>query len=334
MRILVTGGAGFIGSEFVRQLKEEVAVLDSLTYAGDLKRLEKVMSRISFFRADVHDMEQIQKIFKDFKPEVVVHFAAETHVDRSILFPTQFYETNVIGTHNVLQASLETGVELFINVSTDEVYGEREDEGRFKEDDPLRPGSPYAVSKAAADMLGRAFMRTYGLPVITVRPSNNYGPWQYPEKLVPVVIAKALKDEPIPVYGTGENLREWIHVSDTARALIEILKNPRPGEIYNIGSGIELKNIDVVKKILRILGKPEDLITFVRDRAGHDFRYSLNTKKIQKEIGWSPEIGFDEGLYQTVMWYIEHMEWLEEKIKTVRSFWEMVYENESGDNRS
>ena len=196
----------------------------------------------------------------------------------------------------------------------------------------MNPGSPYAVSKAASDMLGRAFMRTYGLPVITVRPSNNYGPWQYPEKLIPVVIAKALNNEPIPVYGSGENIREWIHVSDTAYALIKILKTPRPGEIYNIGSEIELKNIEVVKKILGILGKPEDLITFVRDRAGHDFRYSLNINKIKRDIGWSPRINFDEGLQQTVNWYVAHRDWLEEKVKTARNFWKIVYKNESSNN--
>ena len=334
MRVLVTGGAGFIGSEFVRQLDGEVAVIDVLTYAGDMKRLESVLPRISFFNADIRDKEEIIKIFREFRPEVVVHFAAETHVDRSILYPTRFYETNIVGTHNVLQASLESGVEIFVNVSTDEVYGERKDGGSFREEDPLRPGSPYAVSKAASDMLGRAFMRTYGLPVITVRPSNNYGPWQYPEKLIPVVIAKALKNEPIPVYGTGENIREWIHVSDTARAVLEILKNPRPGEIYNIGSGIEMKNIEVVKKILQILGKPEDLIKFVKDRAGHDFRYSLNIEKIKREIGWSPKISFEDGVEQTVNWYVEHRDWLEDKIKTVRKFWKLVYEDESGNNGS
>ncbi len=335
MKILVTGGAGFIGSEFVRQAKDhEIFVIDSLTYAGDLERLKSVRDRINFFRVDIRDKKNLLKIFKDFRPEIVVHFAAQSHVDRSILNPAEFFETNVIGTHNLLEISLTTEVELFINISTDEVYGERRTEGRFKETDPMNPGSPYAVSKAAADMLGRAFMRTYGLPVITVRPSNNYGPWQYPEKLIPVVIAKALMSEPIPVYGTGENIREWTFVSDTVEAIYKIIEHGKPGEIYNVGSGEEFKNIEVVKMILKMLDKPESLITFVRDRAGHDFRYSLNIEKIQKEIGWRARTNFQSGLQQTVDWYLENINWLNKKVESVREYWNLIYNNESHHNRS
>ncbi len=333
MRILVTGGAGFIGSEFVRQnVEHSILVVDNLSYAGDQERLKGTNALLR--NVDIRNYLDLFRVFKEFSPDVVVHFAAQTHVDRSIFYPVEFYETNVIGTHNVLKASLETGVSLFVNISTDEVYGERLEEGKFKETDPLNPGSPYAVSKAAADMLGRAFMRTYGLPVITVRPSNNYGPWQYPEKLIPVVIARALNNEPIPVYGTGENIREWIHVEDTCRAIWQIVEKGRPGEIYNVGSGEEYRNIDVVKMILQIMQKPESLIKFVKDRAGHDFRYSINIEKIQNEIGWSPKISFDEGLKKTVNWYLENIDWLSRKIESVRQFWEIVYRDENSNNRS
>ncbi len=335
MKILVTGGAGFIGSEFVRQAKDhEIFVIDSLTYAGDLERIKCVQDHINFSRVDIRDKETLLKVFKDFSPVIVVHFAAQSHVDRSILNPYEFYKTNLIGTHNLLEISLSSGVELFINISTDEVYGERRYNRPFRENDPMNPGSPYAVSKAAADMLGRAFMRTYGLPVITVRPSNNYGPWQYPEKLIPVVIARALMNEPIPVYGTGENTREWTYVSDTVEAIYKIIEHGKPGEIYNVGSGEEFKNIEVVKMILKMLDKSENLITFVRDRAGHDFRYSLNIEKIQKEIGWIARTDFQSGLRQTVDWYLKNINWLNKKVKSVRDYWNLIYNNESYRNGS
>lgn len=328
MKLLVTGGVGFIGSEFVRQAVKrgyDTAVIDKLTYAGDLERLKGVWDRIRFYRADISNREFMEHIFEKEKPDVVVHWAAESHVDRSILNPTPFIETNIKGTQILLDISKEKDLKLFINIATDEVYGELGESGQFYENAPLNPNSPYSVSKAAADMLGRAYYRTYGLPVITVRPSNNYGWWQYPEKLIPVVILKALDDEPIPVYGTGENVREWLFVSDCADAVFEIIEKGKPGEIYNVGSGEEKRNIDVVKAILYILGKPESLITFVKDRPGHDFRYSLNIDKMKKEIGWEAKVRFEEGIEKTVRWYLEHLDWVKKKVEYLRDLWEKVY---------
>ncbi|BAT71077.1 dTDP-glucose 4,6-dehydratase [Thermosulfidibacter takaii ABI70S6] len=329
MKLLATGGAGFIGSEFVRQAVRrglKTVVVDKLTYAGDLARLREVENDVVFYRADIANREFIEHIFKAEKPDVVVHFAAETHVDRSILDATPFIETNVKGTQVLLEAAKETKVELFVNIATDEVYGELGEEGQFYEDTPLNPNSPYSVSKTAADMLGRAYYRTYGLPVITVRPSNNYGPWQYPEKLIPVVILKALRGEPIPVYGTGQNVREWLFVSDCAEAIFDIIDKGKPGEIYNVGSGIEKRNIEVVKAILDILGKPHDLITFVKDRPGHDYRYSLNTDKIKRETGWNVKTTFEIGIERTVKWYLDNMDWVNEKIKQLEEYWRKVYQ--------
>ncbi|GAB6072651.1 dTDP-glucose 4,6-dehydratase [Venenivibrio stagnispumantis] len=329
MKLLITGGAGFIGSEFVRQAVKkgfDTVVIDKLTYAGDLERLKEVEDKIKFYKADITNKEFIEFIFKKEKPDIVVHWAAESHVDRSILDPTPFIETNIKGTQILLDVARDTGIQKFINIATDEVYGELEtEEGQFYEDTPLNPNSPYSVSKASADMLGRAYYRTYGVPVITVRPSNNYGYWQYPEKLIPVVILKALNNEPIPVYGRGENIREWLFVSDCADAVFEIIQKGKIGEIYNVGSGEERKNIDVVKSILNILKKPESLITFVKDRPGHDFRYSLNTDKIEKEIGWKAKIKFEEGIEKTVKWYLENISWVERKLKYLKDYWEKVY---------
>ncbi len=328
MKILVTGGAGFIGSEFVRQAVKRgfnTVVVDKLTYAGDLERLKTVENRITFYKADITNKEFINWIFKKETPDIVVHWAAESHVDRSILDASPFIETNVKGTQVLLDAAKDNKTSLFINVATDEVYGELGKEGQFFENTPLNPNSPYSASKAAADMLGRAYYRTYGLPVITIRPSNNYGYWQYPEKLIPVVILKALNNEPIPVYGTGENVREWLFVSDCAEAVFEIIEKGKPGEIYNIGSGEERKNIEVVKAILSILDKPESLITFVKDRPGHDFRYSLNTEKIEREIGWKAKTKFEEGIEETVKWYLDNMDWVNRKVETLKEYWKKVY---------
>ncbi len=328
MKVLVTGGAGFIGSEFVRKavrLGYEVSVVDALTYAGDLERLREVEGRYRFYKVDISDREALEEVFVKEKPQVVVHFAAESHVDRSILYPQVFVKTNVEGTLNLLDLSRVYSVERFINVSTDEVYGELGEEGRFNEDSPLKPNSPYSVSKAAQDMLGRAYFRTYGLPVITVRPSNNYGPWQYPEKLIPVVIYKALKDSPIPVYGTGNNVREWLYVSDCAEAILMVMEKGVPGEVYNIASGIEKRNIEVVRLILDLLGKSYDLIEFVQDRPGHDYRYAMSADKIEKELGWRAKTNFEEGLKLTVEWYLENRDWLERKVESLRDFWQKVY---------
>ena len=328
MKFLITGGAGFIGSEFVRQAVKkglETIVVDKLTYAGDLERLKEVEDKINFYRADITNREFMEHIFKTEKPDVVVHWAAESHVDRSILDASPFIETNVKGTQVLLDVAKEIGVNLFVNIATDEVYGELGEEGQFYEDTPLNPNSPYSVSKASADMLGRAYYRTYGLPVITVRPSNNYGYWQYPEKLIPVVILKALNDEPVPVYGAGENVREWLFVSDCAEAVFEIIEKGKPGEIYNVGSGEERRNIDVVRSILQLLNKPEDLITFVKDRPGHDFRYSLNTEKIERELGWKAKVKFEEGIEKTVKWYLDNLEWVNRKVEYLKDYWKKVY---------
>lgn len=330
MKVLVTGGAGFIGSEFVRQTVTKgynTVVVDSLTYAGDIERLKEVKDSINFYQVDITDTDSLKEVFEREKPAIVVHFAAESHVDRSILDPHSFIKTNIEGTLNLLELSKQYKVQRFINISTDEVYGELGEEGKFREDSPLCPNSPYSVSKAAQDMLARAYSRTYGLPVITVRPSNNYGQWQYPEKLIPVVIVKALKDEPIPVYGQGLNIREWLYVSDCAEAVIEIIEKGRDGEIYNVASGIEKRNIEVVKSILDLLGKPHTLIEFVKDRPGHDYRYSMDATKIERELGWKAKTDFETGLKKTVKWYVENIDWVERKIDYLREYWGKVYKN-------
>ena len=317
-RLLVTGGAGFIGSEFVRQALKRgygVAVVDKLSYAGDLERLKEISGEIAFYQADITDREAVEKVFRAERPDSVVHWAAESHVDRSISDATPFLDTNVKGTQVMLDISKNYGVQKFINISTDEVYGDLKEDGQFYETTPLNPSSPYSVSKASADMLGRAYYRTYGLPVITVRPSNNYGPWQYPEKLIPVVVLKALNNEKVPVYGKGENVREWLFVSDCTDGIFEILEKGSINDIYNIGSGEEKRNIDVVKTILQILGKPEGLIEFVEDRLGHDFRYSLNSDKLRAQTGWKVKTSFSEGIEETVKWYVDNMGWVKSKLK-------------------
>ena len=303
---LVTGGCGFIGSEFVRQgirRGYKIVVVDKLTYAGDLKRLKEVKGKYRFYKADIRNRKKIEEIFKKEKPQAIVHFAAESHVDRSINDALPFVKTNVEGTLNLLEISKKYKVERFIHTSTDETYGEIE-KGKFTEKSSLSPNSPYAAAKASADLLIKSYIRTYNFPAIIIRPCNNYGPWQYPEKLIPLTILKALKNKKIPVYGKGINVREWLYVCDCCEAIFLVLEKGRIGEIYNIGSGQEKRNIDVVYAILKILGKPNTLIEFVRDRPGHDLRYALNTDKIKKEISWQAKVKFEEGIKKTVDWYL------------------------------
>lgn len=331
-KLLVTGGAGFIGSEFVRQgVKKgyKIAVVDTLTYAGDLERIKEAAKDISFHYADIANRDSINGIFKKEKPDAVIHWAAESHVDRSIIDASPFLDTNIKGTQVVLETARVCGVEKFINISTDEVYGELGEDGQFLETTPLNPNSPYSVSKASADMLGRAYHRTHGLPVITVRPSNNYGPWQYPEKLIPVVVLKAINNEKIPVYGRGKNIREWLFVSDCADAVFTILEKGDVGEIYNVGSGEEKINIDVVRHILQILNKPEGLIEFVKDRLGHDFRYSLDSEKVRKQLGWRNLVSFNAGIEKTVKWYMDNMAWVKGNLEHISNYWKMVYAHKS-----
>lgn len=320
-KILVTGGAGFIGSAFVKGLLSrkgapELIVVDKLTYAGDLERLREVKEKYKFYRVDICDKPRIDSIFKKERPDAVVNFAASTHVDRSIVDATPFIETNVRGTQVLLDASRRTRVGKLVHLSTDEVYGDIM-EGKFNENSGLKPNSPYAASKASADLLIKSYIRTYNFPAVILRPSNNYGPWQYPEKLIPVIIYHALKNKGIPIYAKGLNAREWLYVSDCAEAIRLALENSKPAEIYNIGSGCEERNINVAKRILDILGKPHSLIKFVADRPGHDCRYALDSTKIRK-LGWAPRADFESQLKVIVEWYKQNLSWLELKLNKCR----------------
>ena len=318
---LVTGGAGFIGSNFLHYMLQahpdaRFVCLDKLTYAGNLDNLAAVLDdpRLRFVRGDICDREGVFRLFAEEKPDYVVNFAAETHVDRSIDDPGVFLRTNILGTQTLMDACREYGVVRFHQVSTDEVYGdlplERPDLF-FTEESPIRASSPYAASKTAADLLALAYHRTYGLDVTISRCSNNYGPCQFPEKLIPKMILAALKDEPLPVYGTGENVRDWLHVTDHCRAIDLILHRGRAGEVYNVGGHNEMRNIDVVKLILSALNKPESLISHVPDRKGHDRRYAIDPAKIHAELGWLPEIRLAEGMPRTIAWYVENRRWLD-----------------------
>nr|MDO8109492.1 dTDP-glucose 4,6-dehydratase [Candidatus Sigynarchaeota archaeon] len=317
--IMVTGGCGFIGSCFIRLLlsdtnKYRVINVDRLTYAGNLANVEpySLDDRLVFERADVADAKKIAAFFKKYTIDVVVHFAAETHVDRSIKDASPFIRTNVVGTQVLLDACRAHGVERFVQVSTDEVYGALDEgEPAFTEESPVKPTNPYAASKAASDLLVNAYHHTYGVPCIITRCSNDYGPYQFPEKFIPVVILNAMDTKQIPVYGTGQNIRDWIFVEDHCRGIRIAMENGRPGEVYNFGGNSLKKNIDVVKQILGILGKPETLITLVEDRPGHDFKYAMNFQKATKNLGWMPSRSFDDGLLTTVAWYREHAGWIE-----------------------
>ena len=324
MRILVTGGAGFIGSNLVHKLcelfpKSQIVVFDLLTYAGNPENLLPVRDKIKFVKGDVANLEDVEKVFDEFGPfDWVFHLAAESHVDRSIYGPQQFVRTNVFGTYVILEVARKRGVGVFIHVSTDEVYGSTK-KGYFRESSPLKPSSPYSASKASGDLIAQSYAKTFKLPVIVTRPSNNYGPYQYPEKFIPLCITNALEDKPIPIYGTGENVRDWLYVEDCATAHILVAEKGKVGQVYNIGAGQEMKNIDVAKKILDILGKPHSLITFVKDRPAHDFRYAMRFDKIKKHTGWEPKVKFDEGIRKTIEWYQKNKH-IWEKIKRSPEF--------------
>ncbi len=311
MKLLATGGAGFIGSEFVNQIvfdsEIEVTVLDSLTYAGDLRNLEICKDLIDFVNIDIRNVADLDSLFERKQFTHVVHFAAESHVDNSISNPVIFAETNVLGTLNLLQVSKKYSIERFLHVSTDEVYGSVK-EGFSTESSPLNPSSPYSASKAAAEHFVFSYLHTFDLPVLMVRCSNNYGPRQFPEKLIPHFISRLLKNESVPVYGDGKNVREWLHVSDCARGIALVLEKGKIGDIYNISSGIFRENLEVTRMLVNMLGKGPELISFVEDRMGHDFRYAIDSSKIRRELGWEPKVELEEGLNETVKWFTENAE--------------------------
>ena len=321
MKILVTGGAGFIGSNFVYYVLEKhpedsVVVLDKLTYAGNLHTLEGAMKndKFKFVKGDITDREAVYTLFEKECYDTVVNFAAESHVDRSILEPEVFLKTNVLGTQVLLDASLKYGVKRYHQVSTDEVYGDLpldRPDLFFEETTPIHTSSPYSASKASADLLVQAYHRTYAAPVTISRCSNNYGPYHFPEKLIPLMIINALHDKALPVYGQGLNVRDWLYVEDHCSAIDLIIRNGKVGEVYNVGGHNEMRNIDVVKLILKELGKDESLITYVADRKGHDLRYAINPDKIRRELGWYPETKFSDGIKLTVAWYLENRDWWE-----------------------
>lgn len=310
MKLLITGGAGFIGSNFVRYMLKEhpddkIVVLDKLTYAGRIENLEEIMNRITFVKGDICDKEIVKKTMEGC--DAIINFAAESHVDRSITSPEDFVITDVLGVFTLLEEARRRDVKKFVQISTDEVYGSTSS-GSFSERNLLNPSSPYSASKAGGELLARSYVKTYGLNVMVTRSSNNYGPFQYPEKLIPVLIIKALRNQSLPIYGKGTNVRDWLYVKDNCRAIELVLGKGERGEVYNIGSRDEVSNIEVAKMILTHMNKPESLIKFVEDRPGHDFRYSLNWDKVRK-MGWSPKVKFEDGLNQTVGWYLANQDW-------------------------
>ncbi|MFZ5595564.1 MAG: dTDP-glucose 4,6-dehydratase [Bacillota bacterium] len=315
MHLLVTGGAGFIGSNFIRYILWEtdwkITNLDKLTYAGNLENLADIRdnNRYEFVHGDIADYNEINNLFYNKKFSAVVNFAAESHVDRSIQDSSPFIKTNIAGTQILLDAARKYKVEKFVQISTDEVYGSLEDDGFFTEHTPLAPNSPYSASKASADLLCRAYFKTHGLPVLITRCSNNFGPYQFPEKLIPLVITNAMEDRPIPVYGSGMNVRDWIYVLDHCAGIKTVLEKGIPGEVYNIGGGAQIPNIELVKKILTIMGKPESLITYVKDRPGHDHRYAIDPQKIKSQLGWDLQYSFEKALVKTVGWYMDNRDW-------------------------
>ena len=324
MTIIVTGGAGFIGSNFVFHMLQahpdyRIVCLDKLTYAGNLSTLEPVLQQdnFRFVKADICDRQAVDKLFQEEKPDIVVNFAAESHVDRSIENPGIFLESNIMGTAVLMDACRKYGIQRYHQVSTDEVYGDLpldRPDLFFTEETPLHTSSPYSSSKASADLLVMAYYRTYGLPVTISRCSNNYGPYHFPEKLIPLMIANALADKPLPVYGNGENVRDWLYVEDHCRAIDLIIHAGKVGEVYNVGGHNEKRNIDIVRIICQELGKPESLIVHVEDRKGHDRRYAIDPAKIHRELGWLPETKFEDGIKKTIKWYLEHKKWWQDII--------------------
>ena len=338
MKWLVTGGAGFIGSNFVFYMldkypEDQIICLDKLTYAGNLETLEGVMENpgFTFVKGDIADREAVYALFEKERPDIVVNFAAESHVDRSVVDPGIFLQTNILGTGVLMDACRKYGIQRYHQVSTDEVYGDLpldRPDLFFTEETPIHTSSPYSTSKASADLLVQAYHRTFGLPVSISRCSNNYGPYHFPEKLIPLMIANALNDKPLPVYGTGENVRDWLYVTDHCAAIDLIVRKGRVGEVYNIGGHNERTNLQVVKTILKALDKPESLIRFVTDRPGHDMRYAIDPTKIHEELGWLPETPFDEGIQKTIRWYLNNKPWWEHIISgDYQNYYEKMYGN-------
>ena len=319
MTLIVTGGAGFIGSNFIFYMLKQhpdyrIVCLDKLTYAGNLRTLASVMEHpnFRFVKLDICDREGVYRLFEEEKPDILVNFAAESHVDRSIEDPEVFLRTNILGTQVLMDACRRYGIARYHQVSPDEVYGDLpldRPDLLFTEQTPIRTSSPYSAAKASADLLAQAYHRTFGLPVTISRCSNNYGPWQFPEKLIPLMITNALADKPLPVYGNGENVRDWLYVEDHCKAIDLIIHKGCAGRIYNIGGHNEMRNIDIVRRICRELGKPESLITYVADRKGHDLRYAIDPARICEELGWLPETGFADGIKKTVRWYLDNKAW-------------------------
>ncbi|MFP4168323.1 MAG: dTDP-glucose 4,6-dehydratase [Desulfonatronovibrionaceae bacterium] len=319
MAILVTGGCGFIGSNFIHYFLEkypaaDVVNLDKLTYAGNPDNLEglrpDLKDRYTFVRGDIADIDLVSRLLREYAVRVVVNFAAETHVDRSIDDPSAFITTNIQGTYNLMECARKMDIHKFVHISTDEVYGSLGPSGEFTEDTPLAPNSPYSASKAAADLMARSYYKTYGFPVIITRCSNNYGPYQFPEKLIPLAYLRAVQDRPVPVYGRGENIRDWIFVRDHCRGIALSMEKGRPGAVYNFGGDAEKKNIDVVRSVLDFAGKSHELITFVQDRPGHDLRYAMDYSLARSELGWEPRTTFVDGLAETLTWYKNNRQWV------------------------
>ena len=336
MTILVTGGAGFIGSNFIFHMLKKypdyrIVCLDKLTYAGNLSTLSSVLDRpnFRFVRLDICDREGVFRHFEEERPDIVVNFAAESHVDRSILDPGIFLQTNILGTATLMDACRKFGIRRFHQVSTDEVYGDlplTRPDLFFTEETPLHTSSPYSASKASADLLVLAYHRTYSLPVTISRCSNNYGPYQFPEKLIPLTIVNALHEKPLPVYGTGENVRDWLYVEDHCKAIDLILHKGREGEVYNVGGHNERTNLDIVRLICKALGKSESLITYVADRKGHDLRYAIDPTKIHTELGWLPETKFEDGIQKTIQWYLNNKSWWQEIVSgEYRNYYHRMY---------